>query len=159
MNSCPCEFYGDAEKECGCSHGMASRYQRRICGPLMDRMAMFVGVPAVEYEKLMDYADGESSARVLSRVEVARELQNRRFEGMPFTTNSEKEPAEVWDLSHVGYDGQNLLQATMNQLNLRARASHRVLKLSRTIAGLAGSESIEVQYLAEALQYRPRWLV
>ena len=138
---------------------MVSRSQRRIFGPLMDGRAMSVGVPAVEYEKLMGYADGESSAQVLSRVEEARELQNRPFEGMPFTTNSEMEPAEVWDFCHVGQDGQNMLQASINQLNLRARASHRVLKLSRTIAKLAGLESIEAQHLAEALQYRQWWVV
>ena len=159
MNPCPCGFYGDAKKECRCSHGMVSKYQRRISGPLMDRMDMFVEVPAVEYEKLMDDADGETSANVQVRVEKAREVQNRRFDEMPFTTNAEMGPAEVWDFCQVGQDCQKLLQASMNQLNLSARAFHRVLKLSRTIADLAGSDSIEVQHMAEALQYRPRWAV
>ena len=159
MNPCPCGFYGDAKKECRCSHSMVSKYQRRISGPLMDRMDMFVEVPAVEYEKLMDDADGETSAKVQVRVEEARAVQVRRFEEMPFTTNSEMGPAEVWDFCQVGQDCQKLLQASMSQLNLSARAFHRVLKLSRTIADLAGSEDIEVHHLAEALQYRPRWVV
>ena len=120
---------------------------------------MFVEVPAVEYEKLMDDSQGETSDQVQSRVEVAREVQNRRFEGMAFSTNSEMGPAEVWDFCQVGQDCQKLLQASMKQLNLSARAFHRVLKLSRTIGDLAGSDSIEVQHLAEALQYRPRWAV
>ena len=78
---------------------------------------------------------------------------------MTFTTNSEMGPAEVWDFCQLGQDGQRLLQASMSQLNLSARAFHRVLKLSRTIADLADSDSIEVHHLAEALQYRPRWAV
>ena len=159
MNPCPCGFYGDAKKECRCSHSMVSKYQRRISGPLMDRMDMFVEVPAVEYEKLMDDADGETSAQVQGRVELARAVQVRRFEGMSFTTNSEMGPAEVWDFCQVNRDCQKLLQASMSQLNLSARAFHRVLKLSRTIADLAGSDDIEVHHLAEALQYRPRWVV
>ena len=79
MNPCPCGFYGDPKKECRCSHSMVSKYQRRISGPLMDRMDMFVEVPAVEYEKLMDDSQGETSDRVQSRVEEAREVQNRAF--------------------------------------------------------------------------------
>ena len=159
MNPCPCGFYGDPKKECRCSHSMVSKYQRRISGPLMDRMDMFVEVPAVEYEKLMDDSQGETSDRVQSRVEEAREVQNQRFDGMNISTNSEMGPAEVWDFCQVGQDCQKLLQASMKQLNLSARAFHRVLKLSRTIADLAGSDTIEVQHLAEALQYRPRWAV
>ena len=92
-------------------------------------------------------------------MEKARGVQVSRFEAMPFTTNSEMGPAEVWDFCQVGQDCQKLLQASMSQLNLSARAFHRVLKLSRTIADLAGSEDIEVHHLAEALQYRPRWVV
>ena len=125
MNPCPCGFYGDAKKECRCSHSMVSKYQRRISGPLMDRMDMFVEVPAVEYEKLMDDADGETSAQVQGRVEQARAVQVRRFEGMSFTTNSEMGPAEVWDFCQVGQDCQKLLQASMSQLNLSARAFHQ----------------------------------
>ena len=126
--SLPLRFYGDTKKECRCSHSMVSKYQRRISGPLMDRMDMFVEVPAVEYEKLMDDADGETSAQVQSRVEEARAVQVCRFEAMPFTTNSEMGPAEVWDFCQVGQDCQKLLQASMSQLNLSARAFHRVLK-------------------------------
>ena len=159
MNPCPCGFYGDPKKECRCSPSVVSKYQRRISGPLMDRMDIFVEVPAVEYEELMDESHGEGSASVQKRVEAARQVQDRRFQETSMTANSEMGPAEVWEFCQVGKDAQSLLQAAMTRLNLSARAFHRVLKLSRTIADLAGSEDITVTHLAEALQYRPRWAV
>ena len=159
MNPCPCGFYGDPKKECRCSPSVVSKYQRRISGPLMDRMDMFVEVPAVEYEELMDESHGEDSASVQKRVEAARQVQERRFQESTMVANSEMGPAEVWEFCQVGKDTQSLLQAAMTRLNLSARAFHRVLKLSRTIADLAGSDDITIIHLAEALQYRPRWAV
>ncbi len=158
MNPCPCGFHGDPKKECRCPPSMVSKYQRRISGPLMDRMDMFVEVPAVEYEELMDSTHGEDSATVQKRVEAARDVQRARFQGGPQVANSEMGPAEVWEFCQVGKDAQGVLQAAMSRMNLSARAFHRVLKLSRTIADLAGDEDIAVNHLAEALQYRPRWL-
>ena len=137
---------------------MVSKYQRRISGPLMDRMDVFVEVPAVEYEKLVDSDQGEGSASVQKRVEAAREVQRVRFQGVYMASNAEMGPAEVWEFCQVDEGAKGLLQAAMNQLNLSARAFHRVLKLSRTIADLAGSDSINIAHLAEALQYRPRWM-
>jgi len=137
---------------------MVSKYQRRISGPLMDRMDVFVEVPSVEYEKLVDSNQGEGSASVQKRVEAARAVQRVRFQGVSMASNAEMGPAEVWEFCQVDEGAKGLLQAAMNQLNLSARAFHRVLKLSRTIADLAGSESINIAHLAEALQYRPRWM-
>ena len=159
MNPCPCGFYGDPKKECRCSPSVVSKYQRRISGPLMDRMDIFVEVPAVEYEELMDESHGEDSASVQKRVEAARQVQDLRFQESSMAANSEMGPAEVWKFCQVGKDAQSLLQAAMNRLNLSARAFHRVLKLSRTIADLAGSDDITITHLAEALQYRPRWVI
>ena len=158
MNPCPCGYYGDPKKECSCSPSMVSKYQRRISGPLMDRMDVFVEVPSVEYEKLVDSDQGEGSASVQKRVEAAREVQRVRFQGSSMASNAEMGPAEVWEFCQVDEGAKGLLQAAMNQLNLSARAFHRVLKLSRTIADLAGSDSINIAHLAEALQYRPRWM-
>ena len=119
---------------------------------------MFVEVPPVEYEKLVVEDEGGSSAEVRKRVEAARGIQRRRFGGTSFTCNAEMGLAEVWNFCGMEENATGLLQAAMKQLDLSARGFHRILKLSRTIADLAGSEGIGVAHLAEALQYRPRGL-
>jgi magnesium chelatase family protein len=156
MNPCPCGYYGDPVKECTCSQTMVSRYQKRISGPLMDRIDIHVEVPRIPYEKLSDERLGESSAVVRARVEAARALQRERFEGTKLTCNAEMTVAEVREYCRIDGSSQALLKAAMNQMHLSARAYHRVLKLARSIADLAGSERIETHHLAEAIQYRPR---
>ncbi len=156
---CPCGFAGDPRKACTCSPGTVAKYQRRLSGPLLDRIDLFVDVPRVEYEKLMDDAPVESSAQVRERVEAARERQQRRFQGTPYTCNAEMGPSEVSRFCPIDSAAQNLLQTAMRQLNLSARAFHRVLKVARTIADLAGEDNISVAQVAEALQYRSRGLV
>jgi len=156
MNPCPCGFYGDPVKECTCSSAMVTRYQKRISGPLLDRIDIHVEVPRVEYEKLSDDRLGEPSAAIRARVAAARERQLRRFEGTKLTCNADMGPAEVRDFCQVDPAGKSLLKAAMQQLQMSARAYHRILKLARTIADLAGSERIETVHLAEAIQYRPR---
>jgi magnesium chelatase family protein len=135
---------------------MVSRYQKRISGPLMDRIDIHIEVPRVEFEKLSDDRFGESSTGIRARVEAARERQRRRFEGTPFLSNADMGPAEVRDFCQVEEAGRSLLRAAMKQLQMSARAYHRILKLARTIADLAGSDQIETVHLAEAIQYRPR---
>ena len=135
---------------------MVSRYQKRISGPLLDRIDIHVDVPRVEYEKLSDDRLGEPSEAIRERVEAARERQRQRFEGTGLLANADMGPAEVRTYCQVDEAGSNLLRAAMQQLHMSARAYHRILKLARTIADLAGSESIETAHLAEALQYRPR---
>jgi magnesium chelatase family protein len=156
MNPCPCGFYSHPRKECTCSPATVARYQKRISGPLLDRIDMFAEVPPVEYEKLVEEDPAEDSAQVRQRVDQARETQRRRFRDSGFLCNSEMGPAEVWSFCPLEDAAKGLLQAAMKQLNLSARAFHRILKVSRTIADLGGAETIGVAHLAEALQYRPR---
>ena len=156
MNPCPCGYFGDPIKECTCSPGTISRYQKRISGPLLDRIDMFVQVPRIEYEKLADNQRGESSDTVRARVEEARGIQHARFDGTRIVCNAEMSPSQVKVFCQIEPEAQQLLKAAMQQLALSARAFHRVLKLARTIADLAKEPSIDVSHLAEALQYRPR---
>ena len=134
------------------------RYQRRISGPLLDRIDIFADVPRVDYEKLADDAVGELSNTVRSRVEAARGRQQERFIGTRFICNAEMTPLEVRQHCQMALEdaGKSLLRLAMNQLALSARSFHRVLKLARTIADLAGAETIASSHLAEALQYRQR---
>ena len=156
MNPCPCGFYGDAVRECSCSMNMITRYQKRLSGPLLDRIDIHLDVPRVEYEKLSSERQGEPSAAVRERVERARDVQRARFAGTPLLTNADMRPAEVQEYCQLDEAGKALMKAAMRQLQLSARAYHRTLKLARTIADLAGAERIETAHLAEAVQYRPR---
>ncbi len=156
MNPCPCGFYGDPVKECSCSPGTIARYQRRISGPLLDRIDIFVEVPRVEYEKLTDASIGEPSPAIRARVQAARTQQRARFHESRLTSNADMTPAEIRDFCVLDQEGQALLRAAMKQLQLSARAFHRTLKVARTIADLARSENISAAHVAEAVQYRPR---
>ncbi|MEX0786779.1 MAG: YifB family Mg chelatase-like AAA ATPase [Dehalococcoidia bacterium] len=158
MNPCPCGFYGDPTRECTCSESTVSRYQKRISGPLLDRIDIFVEVPRVEYEKLAANSTGEPSSAVRERVANARSVQKRRFAETRFFCNAEMTPTEVRRFCQSVLDdqSQSLLRLAMNQLSLSARSFHRVLKLARTVADMAGSERIASPHLAEAIQYRQR---
>ena len=160
QNPCPCGYYGDPVKQCTCSNSTISRYQKKISGPLLDRMDIHIEVPRVDYEKLSDNRLGEPSTTIRARVEAARSRQRERFRDVQgVLTNSEMRPAEVREFCELDAAGQSLIKAAMRQLHLSARAYHRILKLSRTIADLAGSNSIEASHLAEAVQYRPRQVI
>ena len=156
MNPCPCGYYGDPFRKCTCSPGLVSRYQRRISGPFIDRVDIFIEVPHIDYEKLADDRLGESSATVQSRGNAARSLQLERFRGTRLTGNADMTPSEIRGFCQVEEAAQGLLKAAMKQLYLSARAFHRVLKLARTIADLEDSAIIKANHVAEAIQYRPR---
>ncbi len=156
MNPCPCGYYGDPVRECTCTMQMVQRYQKRVSGPLMDRIDIHIEVPRVDYEKLTDDRLGEPSAAIRKRVEAAREIQRRRFADRHLNCNADMGPADVREHCQVDQAGKALLRAAMQQLHMSARAYHRVLKLARTIADLEEAEHIAPQHIAEAIQYRPR---
>ncbi len=156
MNPCPCGYYGDPVKECTCSNSVITRYQKRISGPMLDRIDIHIEVPRVDYEKLSSDRLGEPSAVIQRRVEAARRVQRERFQGTGLTCNASMRPAEVRAHCQLDAAGKSLMRTAMNQLQLSARAYHRVLKLARTIADLSGEAGITPAHLAEALQYRPK---
>jgi magnesium chelatase family protein len=156
MNPCPCGYYGDPVKECSCSATGIARYQKRISGPLLDRIDIHIEVPRVDYEKLADKRSVENSETIRKRVQAARERQLQRLLATKMTCNAEMGPTEVREFCQTDTSGEKLLKAAMQQLHLSARAYHRVLKLARTIADLAESEMIMANHIAEAIQYRPR---
>jgi len=158
MNPCPCGYYGDPVKECKCTTGEISRYQKRISGPLLDRIDIFIEVPRVDYEKLTDDTRGESSERVQARAEAARQIQQDRFNDSKIVCNNEMAPIEVKEFCGMESTAQGLLRTAMKQLHFTARTFHRILKLSRTIADLDAADIIKANHLAEALQYRQRSL-
>jgi len=160
MNPCPCGYYGDSLKPCTCAPAMVTKYQKRISGPLLDRIDIHIEVPRVDYEKLSSDRMGESSEAIRRRVQAARNIQRMRFSTQdskhPIFCNADMRVGEIRKFCKLQDEGQSLMRAAMTQLNLSARAYHRILKLSRTIADMAGSEEIQSAHLAEALQYRPK---
>ena len=154
MNPCPCGYYGDPFKECKCSPGDISRYQKRISGPVLDRIDIFVDVPHIDYEKLTEDKIIESSEKVRARIQEAHEIQLKRFKGTKLRANAEMMPREVKEFCLAESDANNLLRTAMKQFHLTGRAFHRILKLSRTIADLDRSNIIKTHHMAESLQYR-----
>lgn len=157
MNPCPCGYYGDPQKACTCSSATVTKYQKRISGPLLDRIDIHIQVPRVDYEKLSGRRQGEPSRIVRERVEAARDRQRKRFAEIPgISANADMRPAEVHQFCELDAACSSLMKTAMRQLQLSARAYHRVLKLACTIADLGGCDKIGPTHLAEALQYRPR---
>ncbi len=155
QNPCPCGFLGDKKRNCSCMPGQIAKYKRRISGPLLDRIDLYLDMPAVEVEKLVVDATVESSVVIRERVASARKKQQERFKGEPLT-NSEMTNTEIKQFCSITQDGLDLLKMAISSLNLSARGYHRVLKLSRTIADLAKAENITSEHIAESLQYRVR---
>lgn len=158
MNPCKCGWHGDPTRTCTCSPSQISQYQKKISGPLLDRIDIHLQVTRVPFEKLNELHAGETSERVRARVQTARDRQAMRFAGTSLTCNADMSVADVRVHCALDDAGRSLVKAAMNQLQMSARAFHRVLKLARTIADLSGVDAITTTHLAEALQYRPRVL-
>lgn len=155
MNPCPCGFFGDPNRSCSCSPSSVSKYRNRVSGPLMDRIDIHVEVPAVRYRELARTREGEPSQAMRQRVERAREVQRQRFERTPRVhCNSQMGPRLIRHFCVLSPEGHQLIASVIDRLGMSARAHDRILKVARTISDLAGSETIEVAHLAEAIQYR-----
>jgi len=156
QNPCPCGFATDPDKKCSCSPMQIANYQKKISGPLLDRIDLHVEVPRVEFEKLRDDTLAESSDAIRARVEKAREIQNKRFAGTHCMTNTDMKNKEIREHCTLQDQSIELMKQAVTQLHLSARSYHRILKLARTIADLDGNEHIETPHVAEALQYRSK---
>lgn len=159
MNPCPCGFRGSKKRECVCTAGDIARYNRKLSGPIMDRVDIWIEVGAIEYEKLgSDAPSGESTENIKLRVKNARNIQGKRFQDSDrkILANSDMGAKDIAKYIPLSKDTEAILNQSATKLNLSARAYHRVLKLARTIADLEGNEVVESKHILEALQYRPR---
>jgi len=156
MNPCPCGYFGDERHPCTCAPSQVTRYQKRLSGPLLDRIDIHVDVPRVDFEKLSEDRLGESSACIRERVEAARAVQRERLKDLPAGCNADFGPAELRQFCLLEDPARQLVRQAMSRYSLSARGYHRVLKLARTVADLAGARQISAEHLAEALQYRPK---
>ncbi len=154
MNPCPCGFYGHPTRKCICSPTAVRKYLNRISGPMLDRLDLHIEVPPVDYASLKSTAQEETSETVRERVNRAREIQNKRYEGTGITCNARIQPGRLSEFCRLSAEAENLLKASFDRLGLSARAYDRILKVSRTIADLEGKETIEVTHIAQAIQFR-----
>ncbi len=158
MNPCPCGNAGNKQKACICKPSDLDRYKRKLSGPIMDRIDLWVSVGNVDYKKLGEKGDGEKSENIKSRVTDARKIQEKRFEkfGRNIKTNSEMNVKDLSSMITLKEEVRNLLDDSAERLALSARAYHRVIKIARTIADLENSEEINSNHILEAIQYRPK---
>ena len=155
MNPCPCGYYNHPEKECVCGPGVVQKYLNKVSGPLLDRIDLHVEVTPVTFDQMTETRKAETSADIQPRVDRARQVQEKRFaDYLDVHSNAMMPPQMVKDLCQISDEGRTLLKTAMERLGLSARAYDRILKVARTIADLADAENIEIQHLAEAIQYR-----
>ena len=158
-NPCPCGYFGDSKRTCKCMPGQILRYQKRVSGPIMDRIDIHVDVPSVETQKLVeksDIGDRESSKDIQMRVQKARDIQTKRFKGTKIKANTEMSTRSVKEYCQLSDECLSMMLSATTALNLSARSYFKVIKIARTIADLASKDEITVTHLAEALQYRPK---
>lgn len=154
MNPCPCGYYGDPVRECTCSQTQIAKYVNKISGPLLDRIDLHIEVPSVKYEELETKSKGESSASIKARVDKARKIQTERYKDSGIYSNSQLTPELMNTYCTPSAEANELLKNAYESMGLSARAHNRILKVARTIADLAGCEEIEIEHIAEAIQYR-----
>ncbi len=158
QNPCPCGYFGDNTHECKCTSAQIMRYQKRISGPMLDRIDIHLEVPAVKVEKLTskEKLKSESSKTIRNRVQNARDAQTKRFKSSKNTSNSEMNNKDIKKYCDLSDECLSLLKLAVSKMQLSARSYQRVIKLSRTIADLDSSKEIMPNHIAEALQYRPK---
>jgi magnesium chelatase family protein len=153
-NPCPCGYLNDPERQCQCQSSQIQKYRRKLAGPLIDRIDLFIEVPQLKYEKLVQEDKERGSLKIREKVEKARIFQKERFKGEKFLTNSEMTIPQIKKYCQIDKKSESLLRRAVDSGQLSARGYHRVLKVARTIADLANSENILYPHLAEALMYR-----
>ncbi|SHI80780.1 magnesium chelatase family protein [Geosporobacter subterraneus DSM 17957] len=154
MNPCPCGYYGDENHNCNCTPQQIKRYLSKISGPLLDRIDMHVEVFPVQYKELENDSITKNSLEIKKAVNLAKEIQTERYKNENIVFNSQLKPGQIRKYCRLRENEKKLMEEAFHKLGLSARAHNRIIKLSRTIADLAGSEYIETEHLAEAIQYR-----
>lgn len=156
QNPCPCGLKTDPDRICICGPNQILRYQKRVSGPLLDRIDLHIEVPRIKFEKLASEDSSESSATIRARVETARQIQTNRFKDLGIHANSEMRNNEIREYCKLNNESIDLLRAAVTQMHLSARAYNRILKLARTIADLGERDRISLDHVAEALQFRAK---
>lgn len=156
QNPCPCGFLGDLEKECACTTSQIAKYQRKISGPIIDRIDLHIEVPRVKFQKLTDDQLAEKSENIRLRVQQARDRQTKRFKNTKSAANSDMGNEEIKKYCQLEPESIDILKNAVRQFQLSARSYFRILKVARTISDLEKSYNIKTEHVAEALQYRPR---
>ncbi len=154
MNPCPCGYYGHPSRQCTCTEAARKRYRDKVSGPILDRIDLHIEVEPVDYEKLSSRNKEETSAEIRKRVNKAREIQRKRFEGTDISCNAKMSPKVTKEFCVLTVEASNLLKLSFDKLGLSARAYDKILRIARTIADLEESEGIELSHIAEAIQFR-----
>jgi magnesium chelatase family protein len=155
MNPCPCGYYTDPKRECRCTPRQILRYRNKISGPLLDRIDIHIEVPTMDYAELTSLKQGEQSSAICERTTATRLLQRERFKDEPKVhCNADMGSRQMRKYCNPSNAAQDLLKMAITDLNFSARAYDRILKVARTIADMAGSDAIEENHIAEAIQYR-----
>ncbi|MDD4879054.1 MAG: YifB family Mg chelatase-like AAA ATPase [Candidatus Omnitrophica bacterium] len=154
MNPCPCGYFTDPKKECHCAPPAIQRYLSKVSGPLLDRIDIHLEVPSLRYKELSNKSRGESSADIKERVDKARKMQGERYEGLNIFCNAHLSSKHLEQFCRIDKEAAELLKLAILELGLSARGYDKVLKISRTVADLAGADTISAEHISEAINYR-----